>query len=289
MHVRVVEREMLPGISGADWVDTGRHPYVEGTRAYIPVKHGFPADCILPERRQYRGRGFQMIGDIAVLHGCRPTDGEVEEVYRLRNPRGVVWIRSFEGPLRIPRAEVLKGSAGETVHREQGITWHLDPLRVMFAQGNREEKVRMKHVTKPGERVADMFAGIGYFSIPIAIQGGSVHAMEINPVAFAYLARNTRANGVEHRVAVSCGDCRAHMDGLYDRVVMGHFNAPGFLPSALAHVQPGSVLHVHSAGIKPPDLGGFLDDAGFRAEIFARKVKKYSPGVWHYVQDVICR
>jgi tRNA wybutosine-synthesizing protein 2 len=289
MQVREVQREFLPFVIGEDWVDTARRPYVEGSRAFVPVKPGFPVDGILPSRRPYRGRGFRMIGDIAVIHGSRPTRPEVEEIQSWRNPRGIVWIRCCEGAMRIPDGEVINGSSGETCHREQGITYYLDPLRVMFAQGNREEKVRMQRMTVPGERVADMFAGIGYFSIPIAMRGASVHAMEINPVACTYLERNTRANGVETRVSVSCGDCRTLLTGLYDRVVMGHFEAPGFLSVALSHVQPGSRLHVHSTGTAPPEIRSTINDAGFRAAIQPRKVKKYRPGAWHWVQDVTCR
>jgi tRNA wybutosine-synthesizing protein 2 len=191
--------------------------------------------------------------------------------------------------MRIPDGEVLKGSAGETCHREQGISYYLDPLRVMFAQGNREEKVRLQRLITPGERVADMFAGIGYFSIPIAIAGASVHAMEINPVACTYLERNIRKNRMESRFSVSCGDCRSLLTGLYDRVVMGHFEAPRFLSGALSYVQSGSMLHVHSTGSTPPEIQGIIEDAGFRAAIQARKVKKYRPGTWHWVQDVTCR
>jgi tRNA wybutosine-synthesizing protein 2 len=289
MQVREVQRDFLRNVIGEDWVDTSRRPYVDGSRAYVPVKPGFSVDGTLPPRRPYRGRGYLMIGDIAVIHGRQPTRTEVEEIQAWRNPRGIIWMRSSTGRMRIPDGEVLTGSAGETCHREQGITYYLDPLRVMFAQGNREEKVRMQCLTTPGERVADMFAGIGYFSIPIAMRGASVHAMEINPVACTYLERNIRVNGVKSRVSVSCGDCRALLTGLYDRVVMGHFDAPGYLSTALSHVQPGSILHVHSAGTTPPEIQGTIEDAGFRAVVQPRKVKKYRPGSWHWVQDVTCR
>ena len=49
---------------------------------------------------------------------------------------------------------------------------------------------RLVHDSPDTERVADMFAGIGYFTIPLAGSGASVHAMEINPVAFGFLHRN---------------------------------------------------------------------------------------------------
>ncbi|MDD4137480.1 MAG: SAM-dependent methyltransferase, partial [Methanoregula sp.] len=89
-----------------------------------------------------------------------------------------------------PRTELLWGTAGEVRHRESGYTYILDPQNVMFSMGNRNEKTRIARLIRAGsgnERVADMFAGIGYFTIPMAGAGARVHAMEINPVAFGYL------------------------------------------------------------------------------------------------------
>ncbi len=58
-----------------------------------------------------------------------------------------------------------------------------------------------------------MFAGIGYFTIPVAGSGASVHAMEINPVAFEYLNRNIVENGLTGLVNSSLGDCRDLLTG----------------------------------------------------------------------------
>ena len=40
-----------------------------------------------------------------------------------------------------------------------------------------------------------MFAGFGYFSIPLAGAGAEVHAMEINPFPFEFLKRTIRETG----------------------------------------------------------------------------------------------
>jgi tRNA wybutosine-synthesizing protein 2 len=289
MRVRVVERKLLGDTLIEEWADTRRRTYVEGERAFVPVKDEYPCERVIPDRSPYKGRGFQMIGDIAVLHGKKPVPDEIDRIIKWRHPRGVIWIKSFHGAERIPDAELLAGSVGETVHVEQGITFHLNPCKVMFAQGNREEKVRMQRLTTPGERVADMFAGIGYFTIPIAIKGAYVHAMEINPVAYRYLEQNIPANRVESRVTSSYGNCTDLLSGIYDRIVMGHFEAFRYLPVALEHIRPGSVIHVHTTGNLPPHIDPIICEAGYEAEISMRKVKKYGPGIWHWVQDVRCR
>jgi tRNA wybutosine-synthesizing protein 2 len=160
----------------------------------------------------------------------------------------------------------------------------------MFSMGNREEKTRIARLiqNRPGpERIADMFAGIGYFSIPLAGKGATVHAMEINPVAYGYLVRSIRANGLSGRITPSCGDCRHLLTGTYDRIVMGHFDAVSMLPDALQHASTGTTVHVHSIGPVDDQIRAYVESAGFSASIHVHKVKKYRPHAWHMVQDVI--
>src|SRR5208337_4166656 len=192
MRVREIPRDKLREIRAAEWVDRTRSPFAEGEIAWVPVKPGAQFDRDLGKSRRYTGRGFTMIGDIAVLHGKKPSGPEIEEIVRFRDPRGVLWIASVSDMTRTPETELLWGEAGEVRHRENGYTYIRDPRTVMFAQGNRNEKIRLARLVRssPGtERVADMFAGIGYFSIPLAGAGADVHAMEINPVPFDFLKR----------------------------------------------------------------------------------------------------
>ncbi|HXW98901.1 MAG TPA: methyltransferase domain-containing protein, partial [Methanomicrobiales archaeon] len=194
-----------------------------------------------------------------------------------------------DGRERSPAAELVWGSAGEVRHREHGCTFILDPARVMYAMGNLTERhriVRLARGTGRAERVADLFAGIGYFTIPLARAGFQVHAMEISPVAFGYLGRNIRENGLADRVRTECGDCRNLLDGEYDRLVLGHFDAPGFIHDALAHAVSGSILHVHTLCDESERIRSLAREAGFTAAITTRRVKSYAPHTWHMVQDV---
>jgi len=241
MRVRGVPKEKLSGISGEDWVDRTRRPYVVGDTAWVPVIFGKPFDRELFAQPAYTGRGFYLI------------------------------------------------ECGETRHRESGYTYILDPSKVMFSQGNRSEKSRIAQQIRKGgrpERVADMFAGIGYFTIPMAGAGAVVHVMEINPVACGYLQRNVALNHLLNRITVSQGDCRDLLDGIYDRIVMGHFDAIDMLPSALLHVRPGSILHLHAIEIPIDRVQATVEGAGFSCGIQVHKVKKYRPHAWHVVHDI---
>ncbi len=289
MRVRAVPKEKIRTIQEEDWIDRSRSPYAEGGILWVPVKDGASCDREIPEMCQYRGRGYFMIGEVAVIHGKKPACSEVEEIVRFRHPQGVLWIESLNEVTRTPSTEVLWGDVGEVRHQENGYSYFLDPRRVMFSQGNREEKLRMATLVQGSglrERVADMFAGIGYFTLPIGGSGGNVHAMEINPVAFAYLERNIIVNGLSDRITPSLGDCRDLLSGTYNRIIMGHFDAITLLPAALQHVEAGSTIHVHSIGTVREQIGEMCESAGFSSTIMVHKVKKYRPHAWHVVQDV---
>jgi tRNA wybutosine-synthesizing protein 2 len=289
MRVRAVPKDRLPEIAGESWINPAKRAYVDGDTAWVPVRDDIPCEREIPRRARYQGKGFFMAGDIAVIHGKRPGKKEIDEIVGFRHPRGVLWIESLNDATRTPRTELLWGDTGEVRHHENGYMYIFDPGNVMFAQGNRIEKMRIAQLVRnssKNERVADMYAGIGYFTIPIAGSGGHVHAMEINPVAFGYLNRNVVENDLEENVETSLGDCRDLLTGTYDRIVMGHFDAIAMLPSALEHAHEGTVIHLHSIGIIEEAIRDMVESAGFSATIHVHKVKKYRPHAWHMVQDV---
>lgn len=89
----------------------------------------------------------------------------------------------------------------------------------MFSRGNVTEKKRFGMAcVKPGETVLDMYAGIGYYTLPALIHGGAVHvtACEWNGHAVAALRYNLKANGVEDKATVLEGDCRLQLKKLLE-------------------------------------------------------------------------
>ena len=209
------------------------------------------------------------------------------------------------GEHREPAVEVIAGEGDtETVHREHGTTYAMDLADVMFSPGNKAERARMGDIVAADERVLDMFAGIGYFTLPMARAGGQVTAIERNPASFQWLVENVVRNGVQDRVETYRADCRdviaggieAAGDGeafRFDRVVMGYYEAHEYLDSALDVLAPGGTLHMHEATPEAlvPDrpvqrLQDAADAAGRAVEVLeTRDVKGYSEGVRHVVVD----
>ncbi|MCD4798825.1 MAG: class I SAM-dependent methyltransferase family protein [Methanosarcinales archaeon] len=250
--------------------------------------------------------GWQMIGDIVVisLHSdLYPERKQVgDAMFKLYpNCKSVYLDEGISGKLRRPRRELVAVRDGVndpaiTVHNENGCRFRLDVTKVMFSKGNLQEKMRMSRLGK-GEVVVDMFAGIGYFTIPIAVHSrpDKIIAIEINPESYHYLVENIRLNGVEGIVDPILGDCAEMTPVLSaDRVIMGYVgNTSHYLKYGIKALKSGGILHYHDTVpvhlVPSRPTGQIRDEAckqGRRAEILDwHRIKKYSPGVWHVVVD----
>jgi len=245
---------------------------------------------------------WAVIGDVVLvrLGDCPRREEVAAALLDLQNAGTVLDRKGIEGEHREPGVEVVAGSADtETVHAEHGTKYALDLAEVMFSPGNKRERVRMGEVVEPGESVLDMFAGVGYFTLPMARAGAHVTAIERNPTAFEYLIENAPLNDVGERVRPIRADCRDAIDALreggetFDRVVMGYYDAVEYLDPALAVLAEGGVLHMHAA---TPDaelperpverLREAAREAGRTVEVVdQRRVKTHSEGVYHVVVD----
>ena len=230
-----------------------------------------------------------------------PKPSEVgEALLALHGEADTVLARNgISGVHREPSVEVIAGEGDtETVHTEHGTEYALDLAEVMFSPGNKAERVRMGDVVAPGDRVLDMFAGIGYFTLPMARAGAEVIAVECNPTAFRYLVENTMRNGVDGLVEPYRADCREVVDtgidgGPVDRVVMGYYEAWEYLDHALAALAPGGTVHMHETTPehlvfeRPIErLEAAAAEAGRSVELLdTRRVKSHSEGVVHVVVD----
>jgi len=259
---------------------------------------------------------WEKIGDVVCLRlppDTPPIVAEkIGEIYcDVLGARAAVAYDIITGVYREPHAKIIWSCGGSggvgvdeeliTVHVENGIRYKLDVLHIMFSSGNIDERQRMAKIDMGGEVVVDMFAGIGYFTLPIARYTGArkVVAYEINPRAYRFLAENTRLNRVEDVVETHNLDNRQAKEGVADRVVMGYLKDTHlFLPKAMKILRPeGGVVHYHEncpEEIIPERpyrrIERAAGESGFRVvKKDIRWVKSYSPGVWHVVVDAEVR
>lgn len=202
------------------------------------------------------------------------------------------------------------GATGWTVHREQGLVYGLDVTRSMFSSGNGTEKMRVGRFACAGQTVVDLYAGIGYFSVPYLARAGAerLHACEWDDDALRALRHNLAANGVAERAVVHAGDnanALPHFEGTADRVNLGLIpSSEAGWPLAVRALKPaGGTLHVHANVSSEPGA-----EAAFGAAMLAsldrlavaagrqwelrldhiERVKWYAPKLRHCVLDVSC-
>ncbi|HID74038.1 MAG TPA: class I SAM-dependent methyltransferase family protein [Thermoplasmata archaeon] len=260
-------------------------------------------ECVdVPEGlRSLLPRRWERIGDVLLLKlddRIMPHARAVAEAYsEVLGVRAVLRDLGVYGPYRTPRVERILGEDTETWHRENGVLFRIDPARVIFSSGNIDERIRMATIASAGERVVDMFAGIGYFIVPMALHSGVTGwAYEINPVSHRFLVETLRANGVEDRVTPVLANCMDAPEGVADRVIVGYLSGTDrYLEKAMRIVRPGGgLIHCHMAcpvELIPERPMAIVESAagkvGGEAEIVRlHEVKSYAPGVDHIVLDI---
>jgi tRNA wybutosine-synthesizing protein 2 len=276
-----------------------------------------PADRVRDRLRPVAGAvvaaampsGYQRMGRVLLLRlpeEYRPYFPLLGRAWQEELGVGTVLTRvgPIDGELRRPQVERIAGTETETEVVEHGIRWRFDAARVMFAAGNRTERRRAGMLVRPGEAVVDLFAGIGYFTIPAAVHGhaGRVTAVEKNPVAYDYLRENVERNSAGGPVVCLPGDNRTVALELQsaDRIFLGYLpDATPWVSRAIDLVRAeGGWLHVHTV----EDARTAMEDACRRVEdavvasgalvlepAVAREVKPYGPGRTHVVVDVRVR
>jgi len=206
------------------------------------------------------------------------------------------------GKFRESGLEMLLGDDDWVVRRENGIDYGYRMTKCMFSAGNVNERRRMGEVVGEGEVVVDMYAGIGYYTLPALVHGRAsiVHACEWNPEAVMSLGWGLEANRVEERCVVHVGDnavTTRSLNGLADRVILGLLpSSDEGLGSALEVLRPeGGVLHVH--GLAEPNSYDKWEEKTRAAVTVERigcdirssmtRVKSYAPHWDHVVLDLI--
>jgi tRNA wybutosine-synthesizing protein 2 len=205
----------------------------------------------------------------------------------------------IHGVLRTPEVRILWGRGMEVVHLEGGVQYMFDVAKIMFSSGNLPERASIASKVRDGAVVVDLFAGIGYFALPIAVHArpALVFACELNPVAYHYLRENLRLNRTANVVPL-LGDCRETAPrGVADVVLMGHFSARDYLDVAFESLRGAGLVVYHELCPREqfPKTPTARLTAGAQSQwydiesIHSRILKSYAPGIVHAVLEARVR
>lgn len=236
---------------------------------------------------------YKKIGDILILDNSHPDD-DYDELSRRHNVKTIMKINHIQGTKREPVYKILYGGETETVNKENGCLFKLDLAKVMWSKGNNNERLRIARLVEDDETVLDMFAGIGYFSIPIGVHANAreVISIEINPNSYHFLCENIRLNKLDN-VTPILGDCKVETPKYRaDRIIMGYVKTTHhYLKAAIGSLNEGGVLHYHETVpeklMNTRPIERIMSEAdGREVELLkVNKIKKYAPGVEHVVID----
>lgn len=196
---------------------------------------------------------YELIGDIAIIDQHEKNALEMANVLlKHKNIKTIFQATSaVSGEYRTREVTFLKGEKKtETLYRENGCKYLLDVTQVYFTPRLSTERMRITDQIRNGDKVVDMFAGIGPFSILIAKRYPDTHVIAIdkNPVAIRYLRENVRLNKIKN-IEIRGGDAKNEVKGISDadHVIM---NLPhsglDFLDSAFAVIKRGGTIHFYA-------------------------------------------
>ena len=204
------------------------------------------------------------------------------------------------GERRESSTELLHGTNVDVERIEHGVKFVYRITECMFSQGNLNERKRMGDLDLSKEEILDLYAGIGYYTLPMLVRGNAKHvtATEWNPNALRDLRKGLERNGVNERCTVLEGDNRSHgslLDTKFDRIILGLLpQAWDGLDTAMRALRSsGGILHVHGvASTKNP--GEWENEVTRKLFKYGRsitksgslRIKSYAPFWDHRVLDI---
>ena len=223
-----------------------------------------------------------------------------EQVAKALNVNRLFRKGEISGEKRESTAELLIGTNPDVIRIEHGVKFVYRVTDCMFSQGNLNERKRMGDLDLRDENVLDLYAGIGYYTLPMLVRANAKHvtATEWNSNALRDLHKGLKKNKVKKRCTVLEGDNRTHgnlLHGKFDRVVLGLLPQPweGIETAIQSLKSTGGILHIHgvSSSDKPEEWEKEVIQklSNYKRKIQpikSIKIKSYAPHWEHRVLDV---
>lgn len=250
-------------------------------------------------------RSFEIIGDVVIINLpdeiMHLKDLVVEAILsKHRHVKTILRkIGEVSGEFRVARYEVLYGGETETIAKEFGCRFLVDPTKVYYSSRLSSERERIAKMVKEGERVLVMFAGVGPYAIVIArlAKPKEVIGIELNPRAVEYFRKNVKMNKVEDIVKVYEGDVREvvpKLEGTFDRILMpAPYSAENFVYLIRDKIKKGGFVHYYTFASEEEEkilqkkVKELFKKQGMIVDVLkVRECGSFAPRVYRYVLDL---
>ena len=178
-------------------------------------------------------KSFDIVGDIAITR-FKPESKKhhltianaIMDVHK--NVRTVLaQTSSVRGNFRLRKLDYISGeNRTVTIHKEFGCLFRVDVRKSYFSPRLIHERMRIARQVGNQEKLVNMFAGVGSYSIIIAKHSNAakVFSVDINAVAVRYMRENVLLNKAFDKVFPIEGDARTIVENklpnVADRVLM---------------------------------------------------------------------
>ena len=244
---------------------------------------------------------FDTIGDIVILEipdNLNDKKQIIGDAALKFTKRKSIYMKksAIKGTTRVRDLEFLSGIDDSiTIHKEHGARLKLNVRNMYFSPRLATERKRVMESVEDGEKILDMFCGIGPFPIVIARNKNvDIIAVDINGEAIKYMNENIKLNKLKGRIKTFTGDVAEvskEFKCKFDRIIM---NLPGlaytFLDLAVDLIEEGGIINYYEFSDSYEQGIERLETAckkkNKKVEIInTRKVKSTSPGEWHIAID----
>lgn len=205
---------------------------------YIPVSSEYESENLItmsvePREQKVMPTGhagsFDLIGHIALIHERRglDTDSVVSFILKSKPNIGTIYLdRGIHGDMRLRDLQILHGEDNSlTTYRENNIIMKVDVKKVYFSPRLSTERMLLAKSAKDGEKIYDMFCGIGPITLNIGrTRNCKIFACDMNPDAIKLMIENLSSNKLMSTVFVNEDDSYAVLEELnsMDRIIMNN-------------------------------------------------------------------
>jgi len=273
--------EILSRYSWIEIVDCSPPPRRKRRTVVLP-SHDLVGDVVIIRENVFEQPGINID---SIVSGFREIYPGIRAIY--------VKTRTI-GDYRVPELRLLWGERVEkTIRKEYGLRFVVYLGKVYYNPRLSEEHHRIAEMVKDGERVIDVFAGIGGFSIHIASMHDSiVIANDLNPDAYTSIIENILLNKkrLRGRIGVLNMDARSlphyFRRGVFDRCIANlPHNSFSFMDVYRYLLRKNGILHLYYVGKTCDDYDAEKLE-GWRLEGCSR-VLDYAPYIYIYRLDLV--
>jgi tRNA (guanine37-N1)-methyltransferase len=248
---------------------------------------------------------FDIIGDLILLEIPKNLENYKEIIGNacldFTKVKSVFMKKSkIKGVIRTREIEKIAGEYNsKTIAKEHGVKLSLDLKHVYFSPRLATERKRVEEQVKNGEKILDMFTGVGPLPILIAKNKNvEIYGVDINKIAIEYFKENIRINKLKGNVHPIQGDINdvaiefKEKRLKFNRIIMNlPETAYKFLDLSISLLSSNGILHYYEFSNDYDILINRIKQIAitYNREIEVlnrRKIKSSSPGMWIMGVDV---